>query len=204
MALTPPNKKWNKPLGKDERIWALLIVLSIVMMSALTLGWVVGGKQNPPEKFDKMTPAEYRTRMRNGNTAANEVSLTTIVVGANTYNAVSRTTEGDIYMMAGAGGSGGATRLGVWEWRVESGDNASWTGRGLKLKQNVKYTLHLSSFDILHGFEILDLQIMIQVVPGYDYRVDFIPTTLGVHGIICNEFCGSGHHQMVGFIEVVA
>ena len=41
-----------------------------------------------------------------------------------------------------------------------------------------------------------------QVVPGYDHVLTIKPTAPGEYPIICNEFCGIGHQQMVGKIIV--
>lgn len=73
----------------------------------------------------------------------------------------------------------------------------------LKLKKDTEYILHLSSADINHGFSLFPLNINFQVVPGYDYALKITPNQAGDFRIICNEFCGIGHHMMVGKILVV-
>jgi len=40
------------------------------------------------------------------------------------------------------------------------------------------------------------------IVPGYDYVLKVTPTEAGEYGLICNEFCGIGHHLMAGKIIV--
>src|SRR6266498_3801249 len=40
------------------------------------------------------------------------------------------------------------------------------------------------------------------VLPGYEYVLTITPTTTGEVYVVCNEFCGIGHHQMVGKITV--
>ena len=39
--------------------------------------------------------------------------------------------------------------------------------------------------------------------PGYDMVVTVKPDQAGEYGVVCNEFCGIGHHNMVGKIYVV-
>jgi cytochrome c oxidase subunit II len=39
-------------------------------------------------------------------------------------------------------------------------------------------------------------------VPGYDYGLRVRPNAAGDYRIICNEFCGIGHHVMVGRVIV--
>jgi len=73
----------------------------------------------------------------------------------------------------------------------------------LRLQKDAEYTLHLSSLDVNHGFGLLPLNINFQVVPGYDYGLRVTPTEVGDFRIVCNEFCGIGHHLMVGRVIVV-
>jgi cytochrome c oxidase subunit 2 len=40
------------------------------------------------------------------------------------------------------------------------------------------------------------------VHPGYEHVFTLTPTETGEFGIVCNEFCGIGHHQMTGKIIV--
>ncbi|MBK9549953.1 MAG: hypothetical protein IPO52_12820 [Gemmatimonadetes bacterium] len=72
----------------------------------------------------------------------------------------------------------------------------------LQLEQGKQYTLHLSSLDVNHGFSLFPVNVNFQVVPGYDYALRVTPTTAGDFRIICNEFCGIGHHTMVGRVIV--
>jgi cytochrome c oxidase subunit 2 len=54
-----------------------------------------------------------------------------------------------------------------------------------------------------HGFSLFPLNVNFQVVPGYDYGLRVRPDTAGEFQILCNEFCGIGHHLMVGKVIVV-
>jgi len=72
----------------------------------------------------------------------------------------------------------------------------------LKLKKGAEYTLHLSSLDLNHGFSLHPVNVNFQVVPGYDYGLKIVPKTAGEFKILCNEFCGIGHHLMVGKVIV--
>ena len=53
-------------------------------------------------------------------------------------------------------------------------------------------------------FNLQPMNINFQVVPGYDYGLEVVPTEVGEFQIVCNEFCGVGHHLMVGKIIVKA
>jgi cytochrome c oxidase subunit 2 len=79
----------------------------------------------------------------------------------------------------------------MWQWYP-----------ALKLKKGQTYRLHLSSMDLVHGFSLFPLNLNFMVLPGYDYVLTITPTTTGEVFVVCNEFCGIGHHQMVGKITV--
>jgi cytochrome c oxidase subunit 2 len=73
----------------------------------------------------------------------------------------------------------------------------------LQLEEGREYTLHISSLDVNHGFSLYPLNTNFGVAPGYDYALRVTPTESGDFRIICNEFCGIGHHTMVGRVIVV-
>ena len=72
----------------------------------------------------------------------------------------------------------------------------------LKLQKGAQYTLHLSALDVNHGFSLFPVNVNFQVVPGYDYGLRITPTEAGDFRVMCNEFCGIGHHLMLGRIIV--
>jgi cytochrome c oxidase subunit 2 len=88
---------------------------------------------------------------------------------------------GDVYMLA---------RL--WDW---------WPI--IELKKGETYRFHLSSLDWQHGFSLQPANINIQVVPNYEHVFTLTPNASGEYSVICNEYCGIGHHLMIGKILVV-
>ena len=189
MAIIPPPKNWAKlSLGKDEKIWSYMIIVMIMTMAIFTVTWVFLGDQNVPEEYNQFENRDFLDTAIAGNQPENGVTLGTLTNGE---LALERKTGGDIYMIAQ-----------TFDWFATNGENYT---RGIKLKVNEPYRLHVGSLDLLHGFEIMggDFIIAIQIVPYYDYVIDFIPTTTGLFRIICNEYCGTGHHTMTSFLEVV-
>jgi cytochrome c oxidase subunit 2 len=73
----------------------------------------------------------------------------------------------------------------------------------LELQKGQSYRLHLSSLDYQHGFSLQPTGINIQVHPGLEHVLTITPTQAGEFSVVCNEFCGLGHHTMVGRIHVV-
>jgi cytochrome c oxidase subunit II len=87
---------------------------------------------------------------------------------------------GDVYLIA---------RLWAW-WPI------------LELEAGKTYRLHLSAMDYMHGFSLQPENINIQVLPGYEHVIKVTPNRAGSYAIICNEFCGIGHHKMVSRLYV--
>lgn len=57
--------------------------------------------------------------------------------------------------------------------------------------------------DVIHGFEVAGTNINMMLEPGY---ISDITTTFdkpGEYLVLCNEYCGVGHHMMFSRIEVV-
>jgi cytochrome c oxidase subunit 2 len=72
----------------------------------------------------------------------------------------------------------------------------------LKLVNGKTYRLHISALDVNHGFSLYPVNVNLQIVPGYDYALEVTPNAAGDFRIVCNEFCGIGHHTMVGRVIV--
>jgi cytochrome c oxidase subunit 2 len=72
----------------------------------------------------------------------------------------------------------------------------------LELEQGQSYRLHLSAMDYQHGFSLQPENINLQIVPGYEMVVTVAPNKTGSFAIVCNEYCGIGHHQMVSRMYV--
>ena len=61
----------------------------------------------------------------------------------------------------------------------------------------------ISSLDVQHGFSLQPDNLNFQVLPGYVTEIQIQPTEAGEYVIVCNEYCGEGHHLMLGGIEVI-
>jgi len=72
----------------------------------------------------------------------------------------------------------------------------------LEFEKGQTYRLHIASMDWQHGFSLQPVNINTQIVPGYEMVLTVTPDTSGDQTIICNEFCGIGHHTMTGKIYV--
>ena len=73
----------------------------------------------------------------------------------------------------------------------------------LELENGKQYRFHIGSTDVQHGFSLQPVNINLQIHPGYEMVLTAEPNKTGEFPIICNEYCGLGHHLMVGRVNVV-
>jgi cytochrome c oxidase subunit 2 len=57
-------------------------------------------------------------------------------------------------------------------------------------------TFRLTSADVTHGFQIVGTNGNTMVVPGYVSQFTTVFREPGEYLIVCNEYCGLGHHVM--------
>ncbi len=178
MAIQSPANRiwWREPLHRMEIIWISIAFLWGVVMFSAMIYWHITGKQNLSNEAYRIDPFVFAER------AEAMAEQYTVREEGDTGIPVVRPPPGsDVYLIA---------RL--WEW---------WPI--LELEKDQSYRLHLSSMDWQHGFSLQPTNINIQVHPNYDLVLTMTPDEAGVYGIVCNEFCGIGHHQMLGRIYVV-
>lgn len=65
-----------------------------------------------------------------------------------------------------------------------------------------KVNFYVASKDVVHGFEIPKTNINFMVVPGHINSASKTFDEAGTFTILCNEYCGGGHHFMATKIIV--
>ncbi|MBI4419884.1 MAG: cytochrome c oxidase subunit II [Gemmatimonadetes bacterium] len=74
----------------------------------------------------------------------------------------------------------------------------------IRVPANRPVTFRLTSADVTHGFQIIGTNANTMVVPGYVSQFTTVFKTPGEYLIVCNEYCGLGHHIMYGKLIVEA
>jgi cytochrome c oxidase subunit 2 len=170
---TPPADWFKAPTGA-EKIWVGLAICWCIVMSIAMPYWHFYGKQNPTGEAYRVDPIEYAKRVGQFTEAHKVGDMQGVPVAEVPPG-------GDGYLLAR-----------MWQFYPV-----------LQLKKGQTYRLHISSQDLQHGFSLQPLNMNFQVVPEYDHVLTITPTSAGEFPIICNEFCGIGHHAMTGRIIVV-
>ncbi len=173
MSIHPPPKDWFQPPSGSERMWiGIGLIWCLVLFVAMPYAHFKG-KQNATGEAYSVDPFAYAERTHR--------FVETNQVGEIEGVPIAEPAPGgDAYLLAQ-----------MWKWYPV-----------LKLKEGQTYRLHLSSVDLQHGFSLLPMNMNFQVLPGYDFVLTLTPTEKGEFDIVCNEFCGIGHHMMTGRIIV--
>ncbi len=56
--------------------------------------------------------------------------------------------------------------------------------------------------DVIHGYQVAGTNVNMMLEPGYISRYETVMDETGEFTIVCNEYCGLGHHQMFASVEV--
>lgn len=171
--LVAPRGNWWIPAHKTEKVWFAIAFAWCMVLFAMMPLWHWKGGQNPSGIRRKVEPAAFEARV-------NQMVADYKVGDLNGIPIVEPPPGSDVYLLGR-----------MWAWYPV-----------LKLRKGVEYTLHLSSKDVNHGFSLYPVNVNFQVVPGYDYGLRIVPSSAGEFGVICNEFCGVGHHMMLGKVIV--
>ncbi len=176
MAITSPSTRlwWNEPAHRSELIWIALAFVWGLVMFFMMIYWHATGAQNLANETYRTTPNAYYAKVER-NVADWQVRE------LNGLPVIKPPAGADVYLLGR-----------MWLWYPV-----------LELERGQTYRLHLSSLDLQHGFSLQPININVQVHPGYDHVLTVTPDRSGEYTIVCNEFCGLGHHTMLGKIFVV-
>ncbi len=171
----PPAERiwWNMPVGRDEILWIGIALVWCLIMFFMMPYWHVYGKQNLSNEGYKTTAAKFQAKV-------DQMVEKYSVGNENGIPVVEPPAGSDVYLLGR-----------IWQWYPI-----------LKFKKDQSYRVHLSSIDWQHGFSLQPVNINLQVIPGYEMVLTMTPDKAGDYGIVCNEYCGIGHHNMLGKIIV--
>ena len=173
MSIYTPAADWFKAPHGEEKVWVGLALVWCIVMTMAMPYWYFFGKQNSVGEAYRVTPEAFAARV-------DRFVATNRVGELQEVPVVEPAPGGDAYL-----------RASMWSWYPV-----------LKLRKGQTYRLHISSMDLQHGFSLQPVNMNFQIVPGYDHVLTISPTQAGEFSIICNEFCGIGHHLMTGRIIV--
>ncbi len=171
--LLPPPERWWTKLGPDERRWlTIAFVWCLILFSGMYIWLGIGQQQTPIESY-RIHPAVFAAEVE---AFVDEYQVDEIAGAA----VVAPPPGSDVYLHA----------------------NQFAFRPVLQLQKGETYRLLVSSTDVQHGLSLQPVNLNFQVLPGYLYVIRITPDETGEFPIVCNEYCGLGHHVMTGLIVV--
>lgn len=86
---------------------------------------------------------------------------------------------------------------GQWWWEIDT--------ETVPLDQQIEF--RVTTEDVNHGMGIYDdemrLLVQVQAMPGYTNKLVYSFDQPGTYQVLCMEFCGIAHHDMINEFEVV-
>ncbi len=176
-SFTAPAKNWaTEPIERTEILWITIAGSWCLFMFVWMIAWHWIGNQNMANEAYKTTTDTYAKKVEDFTakyTVRQDKSDPSLPV-------VAPPPGSDVYLAASR-----------WQWRPV-----------LELQKGKSYRVHISSLDWDHGFSLQPENINFTAYPGYESVITMTPNKSGTFAIVCNEYCGIGHHTMLGRIYV--
>ncbi len=72
----------------------------------------------------------------------------------------------------------------------------------IEVPEDSTVTFYITSGDVIHSFSVVGTNANVMVIPGEVATMTVEVDEPGEYGIVCNEYCGPGHHDMEGLLVV--
>ena len=137
---------------------------------------------------------EYRSAQREGT----QVSASTNASRRRILRSVVAAAGATLLRAGGAQGSGEPRVIEL------SARRFAYTPNEIALKVGERVIIEIRSIDFVHGMNLPDLHMRLDLVPGRITKLELQPKTAGVIDFVCDNFCGDGHEDMHGRFVVSA
>jgi len=78
-----------------------------------------------------------------------------------------------------------------------------WVPEVIRIPVGSEVEIYLTARDVIHGWQVEETNLNVQVIPGEVSRLRTRFDRVGRFRVTCNEYCGIGHQNMIGWIDVV-
>jgi cytochrome c oxidase subunit II len=78
-----------------------------------------------------------------------------------------------------------------------------WVPEVIRVPVGSEVEIYLTARDVIHGWQVEETNLNVQVIPGEVSRLRTRFDRVGRFRVTCNEYCGIGHQNMIGWIDVV-
>jgi cytochrome c oxidase subunit 2 len=78
----------------------------------------------------------------------------------------------------------------------------SFSPAEIRVPVGSRVTFYVTSTDVEHGFSVPETGVNTMVTPGWVSSVSHTFKQRGTFLLVCNEYCGAGHHMMAAKVTV--
>ena len=164
---------------------SIVLTITLVLMALVALVFVNAIRSTNAD-VDQGSPDKKRNGLIIG-----MVVVGVIVTAVSLRSWPHAVASGDDVVVVNATGS-------QWSWEIDRQD--------VPLGKTVVFNLHTE--DVNHGFGVIDksgrLLFQTQSMPGYVNKIEHVFEEPGTYRVLCMEFCGVGHHDMIDEFQVSA
>ena len=98
----------------------------------------------------------------------------------------------------------GVRALGLNNYQVSLvAQTYSFNPTEILLPLGAEVVFYATSRDVIHGYQIENTNINVELIPGEIATFRYTFDQLGTYRVVCNEYCGISHQNMVGQVRVV-
>lgn len=83
------------------------------------------------------------------------------------------------------------------------GQAFAWVPEVVRVPAGAEVEFYLTARDVIHGWQVENTNLNAMIMPGEVARLRAVFTQPGRYRVTCNEYCGIGHQNMIGWIDVV-
>jgi len=83
------------------------------------------------------------------------------------------------------------------------GQAFAWVPEVIRVPVGSEVEFYLTARDVIHGWQVENTNLNVEVIPGEVSRLRTTFSKVGRYRVTCNEYCGIGHQNMIGWIDVV-
>lgn len=163
-------------LHKYEKVWIVFGLASLVLF-LLIIGFAAFWKGTHPQShIETIDPQNIEA---NESFQPDNLGLTEVADGKYVVNMVASAFNYDF----GTEEDGTATKT-------------------IRVPKGSTVLFQVTSKDVVHGFQVAGTNVNMMVEPGHISRFESVMKNNGEFTVVCNEYCGIGHHLMYGTVEV--
>ncbi|PIC68144.1 cytochrome B5 [Sporosarcina sp. P21c] len=163
-------------LHKYEKVWIVFGLASLVLF-LLIIGFAAFWKGTHPQShIETIDPQNVEA---NESFQPDNLGLTEVADGKYVVNMVASAFNYDF----GKEEDGTATKT-------------------IRVPKGSTVLFQVTSKDVVHGFQVAGTNVNMMVEPGHISRFESVMKNDGEFTVVCNEYCGIGHHLMFGTVEV--